>query len=109
MKGDGEIHITKNGEQRRPFIAGALASMVDELKIKNISPEDLFKMCDKDKSGQIDIKEFADMIKVINGKWTIKQVAAMRDFFDSDASGKISKQEFLDKMRKAHNLRETVD
>ena len=83
--------------------------MVDVLKEKNLTAQDLFKICDKDKSMQIDITEFADMIKKINSKWTIKQVAAMREYFDSDHSGVISKKEFLEKFEMAKNLRAKVD
>merc|ERR1712113_644436 len=55
----------------------------------------LFRLFDHDKDGELDIREFSDMIREMGLGLTKSRVTELFDLFDDDGSGSIDAREFV--------------
>eukprot|EP01006_Ploeotia_vitrea_P023713 TRINITY_DN56295_c0_g2_i1.p1 TRINITY_DN56295_c0_g2~~TRINITY_DN56295_c0_g2_i1.p1 ORF type:complete len:290 (-),score=56.78 TRINITY_DN56295_c0_g2_i1:81-884(-) len=70
-----------------------MALMVDD-KTGKLSPGQLFKMFDKDKSGQIEYEEFVELLRYMNLRVTKEKARKLFARADADGDGMIAYNEF---------------
>lgn len=66
---------------------------LDQDKIKQIREE--FDFFDSDKNGEIDVKEFYDLLKVLSPKAKESQAKEGFDMIDTNGDGSVDFEEFL--------------
>eukprot|EP01006_Ploeotia_vitrea_P023712 TRINITY_DN56295_c0_g1_i1.p1 TRINITY_DN56295_c0_g1~~TRINITY_DN56295_c0_g1_i1.p1 ORF type:complete len:292 (-),score=66.40 TRINITY_DN56295_c0_g1_i1:171-980(-) len=81
------------GDEDTPKAGSVMPLMVDD-KTGKLSPGQLFKMFDKDKSGQIEYDEFIELLRYMNLHVTKEKARKLFARADTDGDGAIAYNEF---------------
>lgn len=95
----GEKHVSPDGsEYYVPFEHKAMFKMLTILRDRNISQQELFRSCDVNNDGDINIKELETVLTGISAEFYQKDTQAIHNFFDIDKNNHCSQQEFTQQM-----------
>ena len=77
-----------------------MAQFVDYLKWSSVSPATFVKIADKDKDGQINMKEFNELLnQKLSFNISFEEVNEIFKIIDTDRTGTISVKEITDLMK----------
>ena len=97
----GEKHHALDGSGRSlHFEHKVLFKLLKVLKERKMTPAELFRSCDVDGAGQVNVKELESVLVGLSSEFRQKDVHVIRNFFDIDKSGHCFEQEFLERLRK---------
>ena len=101
----GEDHSALDGSGFYvPFEHKAVFKLLQILKDREITPHQLFRSCDVDNSGDMNIQELETVLQGISAEFYQKDCQAVHNFFDIDKNNISSESEFMGQMKKAERL-----
>jgi len=74
------------------------------LKERNISYQELFRSCDVNNDGDVNIRELETVLTSMSSEFYQKDTQAIHNFFDIDRNNICSEKEFLQQLAKAERL-----
>lgn len=92
----GEEHYDPNGsDYYAPFEHRAMFTLLTILADRKIQYDELFRACDVDNSGDIDIKELENVLQSYSAEFYQKDCVAIHNFFDTNKDHRCSQEEFF--------------
>jgi hypothetical protein len=90
---DGDPHFVS-------FQWRSVNKLLDAMKRRGVSEEELFRTIDTDGDRRISLQEMEEAIRIFSD-FKIKELHSIHNFFDIDNNGLIDEKEFRKQMRKA--------
>jgi Ca2+-binding EF-hand superfamily protein len=79
----------------------AVYKLLEAMKDRNISEDELFRTIDTDGDGKISLKEMEDAINIFS-QFGVKEKHTIHNFFDIDNNGSVEEYEYKKRMRYAN-------
>jgi Ca2+-binding EF-hand superfamily protein len=100
-----EKHFAPDGSDYYvPFEHRAMFKLLQILNDRGISREELFRSCDVDGSGEVNIQELETVLQGLSAEFYQKDCQAIHNFFDIDRNNECSEAEFMAQIGKAERL-----
>lgn len=98
----GEKHSAMDGsDSYLAFEHKALFKLIRILQERRMSHAELFRSCDINGDGQVNLKELEQFLNGFSPEFRQKDVHAIMNFFDLDKNGLCDEKEFMTQIKKA--------
>jgi len=87
-----------------PFEHRAMFKLLQILKDRGITHAELFRSCDVNDSGDVNIRELESVLQGLSAEFYQKDCQAIHNFFDIDKNNECSEAEFNSQLQKAERL-----
>ena len=101
----GEKHYDPEGtDYYCPFEHRAMFKLLQIMKDRKITAEELFRSCDVNDDKDVNIRELEQVLTGFSAEFYQKDCQAIHNFFDIDKNNTCTEQEFMSQIAKAERL-----
>jgi len=102
---ESEKHYPVDGTDHYvPFAQRAMFKLLEILADRGISSEELYRSCDVNGDGDVNIRELESVLTGFSAEFYQKDTQAIHQFFDIDRNDQCTQQEFHQQLEKAQRL-----